>query len=900
VTLVVSVVACGGPTPESIRVGDRPLVRLIVEEPQQLFDPSELTDSKEVEAWPFESGEWSLEADSSGSDAGGGSRTSTKRRVAWILKHQIDTDSIDVLELESTATKNLEVKLLWAREGEAFTRERSVVFSALPSSDPRSKRYRADLFRASEWRGVVARCRLVVRVAEGTDPQLKRLVGLRSTVMWSKLKKAQRSAWKAVLDHEARDAVIALPGTSNEYHLEVVADCELRIAYGSPVGSRQPVVFRAAVVDASGGENELFTHRVERETMSLGVWREARADLSAWRGQEIVVVLETDTDSAFDPARGVPLWANPQVVSLDGDSGDLPNLVLVSIDTLRADHMSLYGYESKTTPSIDTWSRDNATVFTTVVAPSPWTLPSHVSLFSGLDAFRHGINHDVGGIRPGTGPVVITALDMMAEKLRRAGYETAAFTGGAYLHPRFGFAQGFDRYAYWPSRRQDTHELETGVDRTLQWTAERSDLPFAVFLHTYAVHDPYRVRQPYFDRLAPEGVLAPDGRVALVSPENSAANGFQQRNRFVFRPHGRHQHELEMNDHERRMIRAMYDSGVAYTDAQIGRLLDGLSELGVADRTVVVITSDHGESLGERGQAGHIFLTDDNLLVPLIIAAPGGIGVGRMVEEQVRLIDVLPTVLELLGVETGSGMDGVSLVPLMKGEPSPVPPVAWSYSAAANRGFAMRVDGRLKYTINNTAWAPLIGRSQLFDLEVDPREIDNLAPDDPRTTEFFDAAMAEFNRSAVGLRLRIRSGDALLRGVIRGHAVRPVGTKAIRMVTPSVTSSKVGEAFLEAQPGSDFELHFEKVFGWKLKVEGELERGGESVAFRHTFDLRALGDVESLVFEDGRWYSEKRPMEKDEIGFSVFWHGRVVVGGPSAATADPELAEQLRALGYIE
>jgi arylsulfatase A-like enzyme len=890
---------CGGPPLEPIRVGDQPIVRLIGDEPQQLHDPSETILFTETESWPIQSGRWTTESESSAAAVEGAGGAS-KARVARLLELELDTESVHAVELQSKTAESLEARLFWARENEGFTMDRSVKFKALPIRQASGRRYRAALIEHTEWRGVVRRFRLVVTGPDGVDLQLQELLGMRATVMWSQLKAAQRSAWKMVLGHEVRDGVLGPPETSVDYRLTVAGDCELRVAYGLPLGVRRPVVFRAVAIDAAGGETVLFFDRVEPGEDTSGRWREARADLGRWRDQEIRLTLETSAAPEFDPARGIPLWANPRVVSLDREPEAGPNLLLISIDTLRADHMSLYGYPTPTTPLIDAWARDNAAIFSTAVAPSPWTLPSHASLFSGLDAFRHGINHDVGGIRVGPGAVVITSLDMMAERLRREGYETAAFTGGAYLHPRYGFAQGFDRFAYWPDRGRDLLELETGVDRTLEWLAGRSDLPFCFFLHTYAVHDPYRARQPYFDRVAPEGVEAPRGRVALVSPNNSPANGFQQLNRFVFRPRGGAQRELDMDDDDIRMIRAMYDSGVAYADAQVGRLLQGLSELGLAENTVVVITSDHGESLGDRGRAGHVFLTDDNLLVPLIIAAPGGIGAGRVVADQVRLIDVLPTVLDLLGAEPDDELDGRSLVPLMTGGPSAVPPVAWSYSAAANRGLAMRIDRQIKYTVDNTAWAPLVGREQLFDLENDPSESTDLSADDPRAGELRVTAMNEFDRRAVGLRMRIQSGDGRLAGEIRGPAVRPVGTKVIHLDTPAVSSTGVGEARLDAPPGSAFELHFEKVFGWKLTVEGALETGSGSLTYSHTFDVREEGEVETLVLDGTRWRTVDRRLEAGEIGFSVFWNGGVVVGGPSAASADAELAEQLRALGYVE
>lgn len=712
---------------------------------------------------------------------------------------------------------------------------------------------------------------------------------------------ASRTAgWKISIGHEVRSGRPVPPGSTVSYSLKVAGDCELHLAYGVPAEANGPVLFRAVIVDADGVETELVKETVGVGGRPAGQWIDTRADLARWRGRDVVLDLETSTDRSTVLDRATPFWATPRATAPSHRAGDGLDLLVISVDTLRAGRMSLYGYDVATTPMIDAWARARAAVFTTVVAPSPWTLPSHVSLFTGLEAVRHGVNHDVGGIRAKGAAVSVLALDMMAERLARAGYETAAFTGGAYVDPRYGFAQGFDRFASWPDRSKDAHELEVGVDRVVEWLAAPRAAPRFAFLHTYAVHDPYRVRHPYFERVAPPDIDPPNGRIALMSPKNDPAKGFQQQNRFVFRRSGGGQRELVMTDDNRRLVGAMYDAGVAYADAEIGRLLDELGSRGLDEQTIVVLTSDHGESLGDHGQAGHIFLTDDNLLVPLVIAVPDRLGAGRVIDRQVRLVDVLPTVLDLLGLDADGDLDGVSLTPLMAGESNAEPAVAWSYSAAANRGLAMRVDGRLKYIVNNTAWAPVAGDQQLYDLTEDPGEEHNLAAGaDQRMAELRRTAMAVFNARAVGLRLRIQSGNGHLTGTLRGPAVRPVGTKAIGLGAAEVTSDTIGEARLDVPPGESFELHFEKVFGWRLKIDGRFDDPGGSTSVRHTFDVRNERDVESLIYDGSTWRTEERRLGENETGLSVQWRGVVGLGGPSAAAIDKALADQLRALGYV-
>ncbi|HSN54266.1 MAG TPA: sulfatase [Candidatus Sulfomarinibacteraceae bacterium] len=707
--------------------------------------------------------------------------------------------------------------------------------------------------------------------------------------------------WKIAVGKDLRNALLLPPGSSVERRLRVVGEAELRAWVGLPAGVDRPVSFRASVREPGCDEVMLFERQVGPGADRVDRWWPVRAGLEPWIGRDVTLVFEAAAGPGMDRTRGIPLLANPEVVAAGSGDSERLNLILISIDTLRADHLSLLGYPLPTSPNIDRWAAAAAAVFESVVAPAPWTLPSHVSLLTGLDALRHGINHDVGGLGAGNGgDDAVLALDFLAEILSRSGYETAGFTGGAYLHPRYGFAQGFDRFVSWPDRARDGHELEVGVDNALALMAGEGTRPFFVFLHTYAVHDPYRARPGFYERVSTLPGDRPTGRVALKSPETRPETGFLQQNVFVWRPPDGGQEDIVLDDEARRRITAMYDSGIAYMDEQIGRLLDGMRELGVADRTVIVLTSDHGESLGDAGRAGHIYLSDDNLLVPLLIAVPGGAGAGRRIERQVRLIDVAPTVLELLGIERPAAMDGVSLAPLLRGGEAKVPAEAWSYAAASNRGLSLRLDNRLKLTLNTTAWFPATSRRGLFDLERDPAESVDLAAVDRRAGALHAAADAYLEAEARGLRLRLQTGDGHLRGRLLGPMVRPVGTKVIGMDGPFLGWVTMGEATVDAPPGSDFTVVFEKVFGRDLTFEGRLGLDGAAFPIRYRVDVVDLHRSQALILDGGRWRRVARVLAEGEIGLAVEWCGDVAMAGPPSAVHDEQLAEQLRALGYIE
>ena len=350
-------------------------------------------------------------------------------------------------------------------------------------------------------------------------------------------------------------------------------------------------------------------------------------------------------------------------------------MLLVSLDTVRADHLSLYGYEKTTSPNLDAWAQRSAVVFEETVAGAPWTLPSHMVIFSGLNAVRHGINHDVGRAHTDSA----TRFEFLAEILRKQGYETAAVTGGAYMHPQYGFSRGFRSYRYWQNRGRDKRELVDGVDRALAFLEKERSQPFFFFLHTYAAHDPYEAYEPFFEEVAAPGLVSRRGEIALKSIRSDASKGFRQETHFEYRNRGIKQ---RLGESDRPLIEAFYDSGLARLDSELGRLFAGLEDLGLADTTLVVVTSDHGEALLEQGRVGHQELYDSNLLVPLVIAWPDGRGAGHRVSRQVRSVDILPTLLQSLEVRSPRGLDGVSMLPLVENSAEARHPTeAWAYSA---------------------------------------------------------------------------------------------------------------------------------------------------------------------------------------------------------------------------
>lgn len=292
------------------------------------------------------------------------------------------------------------------------------------------------------------------------------------------------------------------------------------------------------------------------------------------------------------------------------------NVLLVTIDTARRDRFGCYGDEDAQTPCIDGLA-EGGVLFDDAIASAPLTLPSHATLMTGLYPPRHAV-HDNGIDALGPGPAVL------AEALSGHGYATAAFVGAFVLDERFGLARGFDTYdfavdegGYHPRMTQfNERSADAVADAALAWLDRHLDAPdpapFFAWTHFFDAHHPYR---------SPMGTLPA----------------------FADRP---------------------YDAEIAFVDRQLRRIVDALDTRGVRDRTLIIVTADHGESLGEHGEGAHgFFLYDATVRVPLVMSCPSLFDGPLRCERAVGLVDVRPTVEDLLGIPVGDPVDGRSLLP---------------------------------------------------------------------------------------------------------------------------------------------------------------------------------------------------------------------------------------------
>jgi arylsulfatase A-like enzyme len=385
-----------------------------------------------------------------------------------------------------------------------------------------------------------------------------------------------------------------------------------------------------------------------------------------------------------------------------------PNVLLISIDTLRADRLGAYGYERPTTATIDRRLAAAGVLFTDVYSQSPKTTPSHMTMLTSLYPSVHRVFMWDG---VGEGQALNPAVHTLAEVLKNAGYATAAFTAGANIHRSRGFGQGFDVYRH-------GHELE----RTRDWLAGPHLRPFFLFFHTYAVHDPYLPPAAWVERLAPDARSPLRDEVPRLRA--GIEGGWESAHRRFWAAVDKG------NPADVRFVSQLYDAAVgAMDEAIVKSLLDDLDARGLADSTLVVLTSDHGEAFGEHGNFLHDDLYRETLRVPLVLRLPGRLPAGRRVEGRARLLDLLPTLLEVVGVPAPPGIQGQSLAALAMGGDGPRPAVAVSeHPEATGTPYleSLRTDG-FTYIVTGPT-------EQLFDVAHDPDEQVNIAPRDPQTT----------------------------------------------------------------------------------------------------------------------------------------------------------------------
>lgn len=379
--------------------------------------------------------------------------------------------------------------------------------------------------------------------------------------------------------------------------------------------------------------------------------------------------------------------------------GKYPNVVLISIDTCRADRLSCYGYPRETTPRLDELAR-RSIVFSEAVTPAPNTLPAHCSMLTGMLPPSHGVRYNLK-YRLGTSSLTL------AEILKAKGYETGAIIGSFILDSRFGLDQGFDTYndemptVAGKKSEESERRGEEVSGLALKWLDRDHDKPFFLFLHYYDPHTPYAPPEPY----------------AAQFKEDP------------------------------------YAGEIAYVDHCIGSVLDKLKALNLYDSSLIIVVGDHGESLGQHAEEDHgFFLYQSTLHVPLMVKRPGQ-EEGRWIKEQrVSVVDLTPTILGCAGIKVPADMSGRDLTPCLEGKPVPSSyekRVLYSETIVPTQYECAPLFGLVSATTSpgrNWKYIETL-RPEIYDLSSDPAERTNAATSDPARLESLRNTLASIRKA---------------------------------------------------------------------------------------------------------------------------------------------------------
>ena len=422
-------------------------------------------------------------------------------------------------------------------------------------------------------------------------------------------------------------------------------------------------------------------------------------------------------------ARLEKLWSESDV--------EKPNVILLTLDTLRADHLACYGYSDVRTPNIDSLAR-RGVLFEQAVTNSPLTLPAHCSILTGMYPTYHGVRIN--------GNTALNDEQMtIAEVLSAQDYQCGAFIGAFVLDGRWGLKQGFQHYDDHFDLKKYKH-IDLGavqrpgnevIDAALDWLDEQKSTPFFAWIHLYDPHTPYEPPEPYLSEYGPRGLAG------------------------------------------------LYDGEIAFMDEQIGRCLSWLENNGLDESTILILVGDHGEGLGSHGEGTHgYFIYDYAIHVPLIIVTPFEVLGGVRVSSQVRVVDIFPTLMEIAAVTPPAETHGRSLLPLMFQPQKEEDGFAYAESMSPNLQFGWSSLHSLRTTQYKYIDTP---KAELFDLTRDPGEQTNLLqqyPDIAREMkDTLDRLMEETSRGAPTPQAANLDKETIEKLSALGYIGAPVATK---------------------------------------------------------------------------------------------------------------------------
>lgn len=392
------------------------------------------------------------------------------------------------------------------------------------------------------------------------------------------------------------------------------------------------------------------------------------------------------------------------------------NLILISLDGLQAKHLKSYGYALDTTPNLDAFLSQSS-LFTNTVSPSSWTVPTHMSIFTSMYPSEHKVVNKFSDFDMSTQKGVVANLKKLspnavtlAEILKSNGYTTGGFTGDAGVGPQFGFNQGFDTYF----ETETFGGLDGSAPKALEWLSQNKDKPFFLFLHGYDVHGQHEIKAGYDYRYVSQpykgkytGSKVEQGKLR----EEALAKG-----------------SLKLSDEDVAFWRAIYDEKINDMDMEFKKFMDQVKDMNLLDNTIIIVISDHGTEFYEHGTIDHGATLYSELVNVLLAIHQPGQSEGKKIGQLVSTFDLLPTVLDLLGIPNPvpNQIKGVSLVPALSGQNV-------AHNVFSETDYRLYTFKRSITTIDGWKFILTLdsGKKELYDLNTDPNELTNLILNNP-------------------------------------------------------------------------------------------------------------------------------------------------------------------------
>ena len=675
----------------------------------------------------------------------------------------------------------------------------------------------------------------------------------------------------------------ALFGSQEPWEIVVPPNATLEFAMGMDAASYKVyesdgVRFECRIRNPEGLELTSVSTELRPTTRrSDRRWQTKQVRLAAYTGQTVEIQLRVDPLGS--PTGDLAYWGNPHVWSRPPEKTAIP-VVLVSCDTLRADHLSCYGYPRNTSPNLDAFA-DEAVLFEQAWVQDAWTLPSHICMLTGLYPKNHGVTQKRH---------LAEGHHTLAEYLQDLGYLTAAFTGAQWwLQPWRGYAQGFDIYST-PLPYRAIFETNHVAHA---WIDHHSKPALFLFLHNYDIHSkakaldytlPYTPDDPEFLHFA-RG-LELDASFQREELGELPASDF-----LIAANQGRIELTSEEDDH----LIALYDDCVRTVDAGLHETFTHLRKSGLYEQALIIITSDHGEAFGEHGVYMHEQAYEHCARVPLIVRFPEGRFGGTRIETPVQSIDILPTVLDVLGIEARCPNDGQSLLALLEGS-----------HAARDYAFTRRhtVEG-IRKDSKKLLYDTVRGRKEFYDLAKDPQEQDRLSCE-AVCTELSDRLERFLVDTPGSWRIRFRADDA--RRSVKMHLEARGGFFSFALA-PRNRDDAVEINKEEATA----EIRFEADAHSEREIVVRTNHPGATLSLTASCDAPLHGSIGATRLtpaehcrlaaapDDPRLATQPKP-EAGETPSVALWRSKrsaEEVGAVSREHTDAEL-EVLEALGYLE